>query len=452
MSAKKQTTNKKTKAPAKTQKGRSRAGKQPAPVVHKGLSPRIRAIIFGTIALLFIVMIAIKGENVWTAVRSFFFGTLGFGIFLVPVLMGYFCIITEKEKSVAHVKAKTTISILIVLLIGAMNYMLGGAKYNDLNFFACLGKLYLESADITAYMTFGCGLFGGILGYPIVFLCGEVAGFCIALIATIMLIFIIANISIKDMTAAASRKVNHMREVSEKRAIECRQRREVMHREREIKKNSTDIMQYSAQNNNTDAIDIPLDEPKSRKKKKKRAVKSGIDIDYADPNEENAKDKDLSEDLINIINRASKPLGEDADSTVEDIADDISQEKRSNRITDGAKQADPETVPVVLEDKPSKKVNQDKNSELSEFDNIGYKTDNSDKEVKEEKIYHYPPVQLLKPNTNNNDRHAMEELQTNSKKLIETLNSFGVNASITNICRGPSVTRYELQPAPGVKI
>ena len=46
----------------------------------------------------------------------------------------------------------------------------------------------------------------------------------------------------------------------------------------------------------------------------------------------------------------------------------------------------------------------------------------------------------------------MEELQTNSRKLIDTLNSFGVNATITNICRGPSVTRYELQPAPGVKI
>ena len=36
--------------------------------------------------------------------------------------------------------------------------------------------------------------------------------------------------------------------------------------------------------------------------------------------------------------------------------------------------------------------------------------------------------------------------------LIETLASFGVKASIVNICRGPAVTRYELQPAAGVKI
>ena len=38
------------------------------------------------------------------------------------------------------------------------------------------------------------------------------------------------------------------------------------------------------------------------------------------------------------------------------------------------------------------------------------------------------------------------------KSLLIPLTSFGVKASIVNICRGPSVTRYELQPAPGVKI
>lgn len=46
----------------------------------------------------------------------------------------------------------------------------------------------------------------------------------------------------------------------------------------------------------------------------------------------------------------------------------------------------------------------------------------------------------------------MEELERNGNKLESTLKSFGVNANIINICRGPSVTRFEVQPAPGVKI
>lgn len=445
MPAKKQTTNKKPKSPAKSSKSRSRA-KKPETAVHTGLSPRVRAIIFGTLAVLFAVMIFIKGENVWTAVRSFFFGVFGFGIFLIPILMLYLCLITEKEKSVAHIKAKVVLSSLIILLVGALIYISGGAEFNNVNFFACLGKLYLQSADTTYYMTFGCGLIGGILGYPLIALCGEAAALCVCIVATVMLVFIVANISVKDMAAAASRTVSHVREAGEKHARERKARREANGGRSQ---KYGDDSAYIPTKPVPDGIDIPLDDPKGRKKKKKRAVKSGIDIDYVDTNEQNATDKDLSQDLINIINRASKPLGEDADTTVADIAEDISQEKTSNHIESGAKQPDPETVPVEANVNSSKKGDV---TETTGFENIGYRTDNSSEEVKEEKVYHYPPVQLLKPNNNNNDRHAMEELQNNSKKLIDTLNSFGVNATITNICRGPSVTRYELQPAPGVKI
>lgn len=453
--AKRQTASKKSKAPAKTQTGRGRA-KKPETAVHTGLSPRVRAIIYGAIAVIFALMIIIKGENVWTAVRSFFFGVFGFGIFLIPILMIYLCLITEKEKQVARFKAKIIISSLIILLVGALIYIYiagiaGGAEFNNMNFFACLGKLYIQSADTSVYMTFGCGLMGGLIGYPLTLLCGEAAALCVCIVATVMLVFIIANISVKDITAAASRTVSNVRKAGEKHVRERKARREADRENQQIYKYGEESG-YNHGSHTSDGIDIPLDDPKVKKKRKKRQIKSGIDIDYVDTNEQNAADKDLSEDLINIINRASKPLGEEADTTVADIAEDISQEKVSNHVTDGAKQADPETVSVEPESKQKSDKKGNKTEENSEFNNIGYKTDSSSEEIKQEKVYHYPPVQLLKPNTNNNDRNAMEELQNNSKKLIETLNSFGVNATITNICRGPSVTRYELQPAPGVKI
>lgn len=448
MSAKKQTPNKKSKTPAKTQKGRSRTAKNSVPVKSTGLSSRVKAIIYGTIAVIFGFMVFIKGDNVWTAVRGFFFGVFGVGMFLVPIFLLYLCLITEKEKTVAHYKAKVTLSVLIILLVSALIYVIGGAEHNDVNFFASLGRLYLDSADTTYYMTFGCGLIGGLLGYPLVFLCGETVTLILCIVLTIAFVFLITNISIKDLAASASRTVSHVREAGEKHVRERKARREAYRRERE-ESNEFDIPLYTPDKKPaTDAIDIPLDEPSSKKKKKKRIPKSEIDIDYVDANEQNATDKDLSDDLINIINRASKPLGADADTTVEDIAEDISQEKRSQHITEGAKQPDPETVPVAIE----KKADKSNTEETSEFDKVGYQIDISSEEIKEEKVYHYPPIQLLKLNTSNNDRSAMEELQNNSKKLVDTLNSFGVNATITNICRGPSVTRYELQPAPGVKI
>ena len=74
------------------------------------------------------------------------------------------------------------------------------------------------------------------------------------------------------------------------------------------------------------------------------------------------------------------------------------------------------------------------------------------REKEEKPEYHFPPIQLLSLSENNNDKNAAEEMHNNAKKLIDTLDSFNVKASIVNICRGPSVTRYELSPAPGVKI
>ncbi|MDD6034502.1 MAG: DNA translocase FtsK [Oscillospiraceae bacterium] len=69
-----------------------------------------------------------------------------------------------------------------------------------------------------------------------------------------------------------------------------------------------------------------------------------------------------------------------------------------------------------------------------------------------EQVYRFPPVSLLKPPRASNNADVSEELKANAAKLVETLKSFGVQTKIIDICRGPTVTRYELQPSAGVKI
>ncbi len=66
--------------------------------------------------------------------------------------------------------------------------------------------------------------------------------------------------------------------------------------------------------------------------------------------------------------------------------------------------------------------------------------------------YRLPPVSLLKLPKNTNNADVSEELKMNASKLVETLKSFGVQTRIVDITRGPTVTRYELQPSTGVKI
>ena len=320
-----------------------------------------------------------------------------------------------------------------------------------MNFFACLGNLFKDASDTSRYMTFDCGIIGGLLGYPLVVLFGSTAALFTSFVVTAALILIVANISIKDMTAAASRTAVHIREAGEERARVRRERREE-NRERKLAERGDIDIALEGENRKSSGsfIDIPLDDKKTKVKKAKSAV-NGIDTDIADSKEENAADKDLSQDLINIINRASKPMGKSADNTVSAIAEDISNEKSASKAEQTEVKPDAETENIVKKAllKSKKDNSEEAGDEIAEQLDRAVRSDNSQKE---EKKYQFPPIQLLKPKLNSDDSDAMEEMQNNAKKLIDTLTSFGVKASIVNICRGPSVTRYELQPAPGVKI
>ncbi len=66
--------------------------------------------------------------------------------------------------------------------------------------------------------------------------------------------------------------------------------------------------------------------------------------------------------------------------------------------------------------------------------------------------FQLPPHDLLTTPPPLAERQISEDLQVNAKILEETLREFGVEASVVNIDRGPTVTRYELTPAPGVKL
>ena len=66
--------------------------------------------------------------------------------------------------------------------------------------------------------------------------------------------------------------------------------------------------------------------------------------------------------------------------------------------------------------------------------------------------YDFPPLELLEQQRETDDSKAAAEMRKNADILVNSLDSFGVKTRILDICRGPSVTRYELQPQAGVKI
>ncbi len=66
--------------------------------------------------------------------------------------------------------------------------------------------------------------------------------------------------------------------------------------------------------------------------------------------------------------------------------------------------------------------------------------------------YQIPPTSLLVPGKNKKNTDSAKELQETAEQLRSTLETFGVNVTITDISQGPAVTRYEFKPETGVKV
>lgn len=66
--------------------------------------------------------------------------------------------------------------------------------------------------------------------------------------------------------------------------------------------------------------------------------------------------------------------------------------------------------------------------------------------------YKFPPIELLKDPEIKKDNSYVSEIKKNAKSIEDTLKSFKINAKVTAVNRGPSVTCYELEPQGGVKV
>lgn len=120
-------------------------------------------------------------------------------------------------------------------------------------------------------------------------------------------------------------------------------------------------------------------------------------------------------------------------------------------VLDPAQEQQPEK-PVTEEKKPRRR----KEKEISPED-VAAATEQVTKEIEEkqsgeEETYHYPPITLLDENHTNNVTEVGAELRNNSRRLAETLRSFGVDATAGEVVHGPSVTRYEFTLDQGVKL
>ena len=125
------------------------------------------------------------------------------------------------------------------------------------------------------------------------------------------------------------------------------------------------------------------------------------------------------------------------------------QEPESAPEVQPAAQPEPEPAP-----QPEKKSRRSQESAAREVEQHAQEASQAIEEelAEPEEAYQYPPVTLLDQNSDDNYTEVGAELRNNSRRLAQTITSFGVDAKPGDVVHGPSVTRYEFTLDQGVKL
>jgi len=392
-----------------------------------------KAIILFLAAAILFVLVFFEGENVWTLAHNFVRGVFGCLGIMLPILLTYLGVITTMEKQInGKIANNLFLSIVAVVLVSTCVFLFGGNnKLIEMGYFPCLGELFQHGAKDFSNGS-AAGLFGGILGYPLTFLFGRTIAEFLCIVLLIVDVMFLFGITAKDIAAFIHKPLNAvkygiMQTVAERKSFEAKN-----------KPSGTSVGGTDDEDDDIgDYIDLStmgarVDAIKSAKEAKRRENADSYGDSYGDEIRSNS-DKQRNK----LLNAAHKMNG--ASSETEGDENNSKEKGRSNIL---------DMVSI-----PKKDGKGSRKSELAEAEEEILRQVSEGNEEAGDSNYNYPPIELLYPSgSKENTKKAMEELERNGNKLETTLKSFGVNANIINICRGPSVTRFEVQPAPGVKI
>ncbi len=236
------------------------------------------------------------------------------------------------------------------------------------------------------------GFFGGLIGEPLFLAFGKVG----ALITVFLLIFVLVMLITGTTVVSLVRKMQSSAKTVKKSYEEFRDTVEEQKKARR------------------EEIDIPLDEPNT-------------DIITAGMNDKQKK-------VISTYRDIDIPL-------------DDEEELESVSVEEALEAAENESGKATIRRRRTKAA---ENTETEAADNEN--GENVDTIPMEQEDYVYPPLELLKGSVSKSPAAERAELENTAQRLVDTLRSFGVETSILDISRGPTVTRYELQPSSGVKI
>lgn len=425
---------------------RSSGGKRGAPAKKDSAKERLIeaqnernrtwSVILFAAGVLIAAMALIPGSSGWHSVHDFLLGIFGVSVFFVPIILIYTSVLIGMNKTQEDISGRTVWGIGLTFLSSAAIEVFFVGKLPGLGFFKNIPALFDEGVALKG---------GGVASYLIGGTLLKLLGGTGAKITTILLFFVlILLLTGKGIMEFFDMVLNPFRFL-----MRCAAGVHSMLVDGDFELgfygdedyDDDDDDERTKFDKDMEAIEIansshpePVPQPEPVVMRRGIPDENGFVMDVPLPGESPVvcEPDPLDVPIYGLADPLDVPIFIDNP----DVPDKL---------------PDPDPVDTSLDDLISKAAASRSGKNTSEAEEKPAKPEEKPKE--KTPLYILPGIDLLTPPDNHsNSADAAAEMHEKAGTIVNTFKSFGVEVKISNICRGPSITRYELQPGAGVKV
>lgn len=373
------------------------------------------------------------GGVVGQAVSGVLFGIFGLIAYVLPILILVASFFTASNRGNLHASIKLVAGIVFVAFF-CLFLSLAGSPDEYYEPF----KAYTYSAAERA----GGGIIGGALACVMVKAFGVIGAYIIDFIVLIICLVLITEKSALKGMQKGGQKVYESAKESNERYKEYREYKNEERRKRRMDHKVSGVSTDTKIDDNPEHDTMPSDEIGELYANDQAAL--------PDVCQESKVRLSSGENSFYEPEKASvQPIlsGEIAAPELV-ISGEFMPEAQAPSVSEPISVQPAAQTPVT---EPAKKRNRSTDEEIQkEIDSVVQEM--APAAAQPDKKYVFPPIDLLKSASGKKSANTESQLRETANKLQQTLKTFGVNVTVTNISCGPAVTRYEIQPEMGVKV
>ena len=451
---------KSTKKTTNSTKSKANSKKNTKKTTTIAESTKKQGIVFGTFvfAIFMAAVTFIEAGGIWGHLRNFFFGVFGWSAFIIPFFIIFVSVIAAIGRDTRRYKYRVVEGVVLFVLVMAFVHIVSTKeplKYGE----QIIANYNIFKSYNGDGMRFGTGVLGAIFGgLPLLVTEGnKLAAGIITFLLVFSLTMLFTGTSLLKLLRTLKTPVEVVSDYAEEKLDNMKETYETVSQDVQEMKAKTAERRRAARAENTKQkkvlIDFPIDETPSEP--------DGLDTIFESSSYRTVAELNNSSinmnDFPDVSNKKIELLDDFGEYNSDEVAPSEIGAVKADEILSNAVNDLTSKTPEVKEERTFDFGKVEPVEEVKHVEEEVEEDDDDEEfvvpEIKETEFkYELPPIDCLDLPKNKGGFDDTKDMQEKAQKIVETLNSFGVGTKIVDICKSPSVTRFELQPNPGVKI